>query len=90
VDNQGCTTLVNSAAEDILGWKKAKLTGKNIHDVIHHSHADGSHYHAHQCHIYAAFNDGEIHVVDDEVFWQKNGKPVPLNIPVHLLLIMAG
>jgi PAS domain S-box-containing protein len=76
VDIDGKTTFVNAAAEQILGWKKEALVGKNIHDVIHHSYSTGEHYHAHECPIYAAFKDGEVHSVDDEVFWAKNGKAV--------------
>tara|TARA_R110001583_G_scaffold7158_8_gene35729 strand:- start:399 stop:2270 length:1872 start_codon:yes stop_codon:yes gene_type:complete len=78
VDVDGNTTFVNEAAEQILGWKKAELAGKNIHNVIHHSYADGAHYHAYKCPIYAAFKDGEVHCVDDEVFWSKKGTPVPV------------
>jgi PAS domain S-box-containing protein len=76
VDVDGNTTFVNAAAEQILGWKKAELVGQSIHDVIHHSHANGEHYHAYKCPIYAAFKDGEVHSVDDEVFWSKSGMPV--------------
>jgi PAS domain S-box-containing protein len=76
VDVEGNTTFVNEAAEQLLGWKKAEIVGKNIHNVIHHSHASGEHYHAYECPIYAAFKDGEVHSVDDEVFWAKNGSPI--------------
>lgn len=78
VDVNGNTTFVNSAAEQILGWKKSELVGKNIHDVIHYSHANGEHYHAQECPIYSAFKDGAVHSVDNEVFWRKNGSPVPV------------
>ncbi|WP_448246293.1 sigma 54-interacting transcriptional regulator [Thalassotalea agariperforans] len=78
VDVDGNTTFVNVAAEKIIGWKKSELIGQNIHDLIHHSHSDGSHYHAHECPIFAAFNDGEVHSVDDEVFWSKSGKAIPV------------
>jgi PAS domain S-box-containing protein len=76
IDAYGNTTFFNAAAEQILGWKKAEIVGKNIHDVIHHSHVNGEHYHAHECPIYAAFKDGEVHSVDDEVFWSKKGSPI--------------
>ena len=94
VDTQGNTTFVNKAAEDIIGWKKEDLIGKQIHDVMHHSYPDGSHYHAHNCPIYAAFNDGEIHSVDNEVFWSKEGEAIPVeytSTPVteHGILIGA-
>lgn len=78
VDDQGKTTFVNIAAEHITGWKREDLIGEKIHDVMHHTHVDGSHYHAHDCPIYAAFNDGAIHSVDDEVFWSKEGKAIPV------------
>ena len=76
VDVNGNTTFVNVAAEQILGWKKEELVGQNIHDVIHHSHENGEHYQDYECPIYAAFKDGEVHSVDDEVFWTKKGIPV--------------
>lgn len=76
VDIYGNTTFVNEAAEQILGWKKEELSGKNIHDVIHHSYANGGHYHAYKCPIYATCKDGEVRSVDDEVFWSKNGTAV--------------
>jgi PAS domain S-box-containing protein len=78
VDAQGCSTFVNPAAEKMLGWSKSELVGRNIHDMIHHTHEDGSHYHPSDCPIYAAFHDGSIHSVDDEVFWSKSGKAIPV------------
>jgi len=76
VDTEGNTTFVNPAAERILGWKASDLIGKNIHKMIHHSHADGDTYPAHKCHIFAAFRDGEVRNVDNEVFWRKDGKAI--------------
>ncbi len=78
VDSQGKTTFVNAAAEHILGWTKSELMGKKIHDIIHHSHLNGSHYEVHTCPIYEAFNDGAVHSVDNEVFWSKTNKPIPV------------
>ena len=28
--------------------------------------------------IYAAFTDGQVHTVTDEVFWRKDGSPLPV------------
>lgn len=78
VNTLGHTTFVNQAAENILGWKREELIGKQAHNLIHHSHNNGSHYHAKECPIYAAFNDGEIHSVDTECFWNKKGVPIPV------------
>ncbi len=73
LDNEGRTTFVNDAAHRILGWCEKDLIGKKLHDIHHHSHADGSHYPVDECPIYAALRDGEVHQVDDEVFWHSDG-----------------
>ncbi|SMF34165.1 DNA-binding protein Fis [Alteromonadaceae bacterium Bs31] len=74
----GLTTFANAAAERILGWPEAALIGKPLHDVHHHSHRDGTHYPREECPIYAALKDGEVHQVDDEVFWHANGSCIPV------------
>ena len=78
VDNKGMTTFVNPVAEKLLGWTSDELVGKEIHNVIHHSHAEGEAYEKSHCPIYAAFHDGTIHRVVDEVFWRKDGKAIPV------------
>ncbi len=76
VDSNGITTFVNPAAERILGYSKEELAGRNMHSMVHHSHADGSHFHAEGCPIFAAFIDGAVHRVEDDVFWSRSGKRV--------------
>lgn len=78
VDADGNTTFVNPAAERMLGYPAEELIGKNVHTAIHHSHGDGSDYCVHDCPIYAAFKDGAVHKVDNEVFWTKAGRPLPV------------
>ena len=76
VNADGKTTFVNPAAERMLGWTADELVGKEIHPIVHHSHHDGRHYPDQDCPIYAAFRDGAVHNVDNEVFWRKDGSPV--------------
>lgn len=76
VNSDGVTTFVNPAAERILGWTAQEMVGRNMHELVHHTRPDGRHYHQSGCPIYAAFQDGIVHRVDDEVFWRKDGKPV--------------
>ena len=73
VDREGRATFVNNAAERLLGFGDGELIGKPIHDLIHHSRADGSPYPAEGCPMRAAFTDGEVHRVDDEMLWRKDG-----------------
>ncbi len=78
VDSQGRTTFVNPVAEELLGWTAEELSGKEIHNVIHHSHQDGCQYEKEKCPIYAAFCDGVIHRVTDDIFWRKDGSYIPV------------
>lgn len=78
LDRNGRITFGNSASTEIIGWQVDDVKGEFAHDVHHHSHEDGSHYAREQCPIYAAIHDGEIHRVDDEVFWHTDGTPVPV------------
>lgn len=78
LDSEGRITFGNQAATDILGWHSDGVVGKKGHVVHHHSHADGSNYPEEECPIYAVLKDGEIHRVDDEVFWRDDGTAVPV------------
>ena len=78
LDADGKTTFVNPAAERILGWSTEDMVGHDAHLMFHHTHADGSHFPVQQCPIHASFSDGQVHHVDDEVFWHKNGEAIPV------------
>ncbi|MDY6828573.1 MAG: sigma 54-interacting transcriptional regulator [Pseudomonadota bacterium] len=76
VNVDGLTTFVNPAAEAMLGWSAEELVGRNIHSLIHHSHSNGDPYPAESCPIYAAFHDGLVHKVHDEVFFRRDGAAI--------------
>jgi PAS domain S-box-containing protein len=78
LDHDGRITFSNAAATEILGWRLEDVLGQVAHDVHHHSHADGSPYLIDECRIYKAFKDGEVHRVDDEVFWHIDGHCIPV------------
>ncbi len=87
VDLDGRCTFVNASCLKLLGYQHAdELIGQPIHELIHHSHADGLPYPSTDCRIYKAYiRDEEIHL-DDEVFWHKDGHPVPVecwSYPMH-------
>jgi PAS domain S-box-containing protein len=79
IDRQGHSTFVNPAAARLLGWTIEELRGASMHEVLHHSHPDGTPYPAHECPIYAALRDGHVHAVDSEVFWTKDGTKIPVD-----------
>ena len=76
VNAEGKTTFVNPAAEQILGWTAEEMIGRDMHTMVHHHHHDGCAYPHESCPIYAAFRDGAVHQVENEVFWHRSGKPV--------------
>ncbi|MFJ5300169.1 sigma-54 interaction domain-containing protein [Pseudomonas sp. NPDC088368] len=76
LDAKGQTTFINPAAERILGWNASDMVGHDAHQLFHHSHSDGSRFPADQCPIHASFSDGQVHRVEDEVFWHKNGEAI--------------
>ncbi len=78
LDCDGNTTFGNSAATKILGWEIEDIRGRPAHGIHHHSHLDGSKYPREECPIYAALKDGEVHRVDNEVFWHTDGSAVPV------------
>ena len=78
LDLHGRTTFVNPAAARMIGWEVDELIDKPQHDVLHHSRLDGTPYPREECPIYAAFNDGSVHRVADEVFWRKDGTSFPV------------
>jgi PAS domain S-box-containing protein len=78
VDEDGRMTFVNPAAARMLGYPAEALVGQDPHSLLHHSHADGSHYPVDECPIYAAFKDGAVHQVENEVFWRRDGSAFPV------------
>ena len=86
LDIRGNVTFVNPAAASLIGWEMDDLIGKSMHAILYHSKPDGSFYPREECHIYAAFKQGTIRRVDDEVFWRKDGSSFPveyISTPMH-------
>jgi PAS domain S-box-containing protein len=73
LDVEGKVTFMNKAASIMLGWDQNELIGKSHHELVHHSHSDGSKYQEDDCPIYMACTDGQVHFKSDDVFWTKDG-----------------
>lgn len=92
LDLDGICTFCNKSCLDILGYEKASdLVGKNVHELTHHSHKDGSPYLIGECKINKGFKSGRGTHVDDEVFWRVDGScfdveywSYPLNVGSEL------
>ena len=73
VDNEGICTFANPSALKMLGYARDEVVKKNIHDLIHHSHADGHPYPAEGCPMSRAYTHGETETISDEMLWRKDG-----------------
>ena len=78
LDKNGKATFVNPAAAKMTGWVIEDVIGESLHEQHHHTKVDGSPYPRHECPIYAALKDGEVHQIRDEVFWRKDGSSFPV------------
>ena len=78
VDLDGRTTFVNAAMERLTGWRAAELIGRNQHELLHHTRANGSRHPASECPVSATFRDSQPRYVDDDVFWRKDGRSLPV------------
>lgn len=79
VDRQGNATFVNREGCLMLGYTEEEFLGKPMHELIHHSYPDGSHFPRDECHMYNSFISGTTHNIDDEVLWHKDGSAIPVS-----------
>jgi PAS domain S-box-containing protein len=77
-DLEGRCTFMNRAAARLLGYQPHEVLGRNMHDLIHHSRLDGSPYPQAECLIVQACRTGQGARNDDEVFWRRDGTPLPV------------
>jgi PAS domain S-box-containing protein len=75
-DRQHCAYM-NAAAERLTGYTFAETQGRPLHDVIHHTRPDGSHFPLHECAIDRAFPEN-AHTRGEEVFVHKDGHFYPV------------
>ena len=77
IDMDGCCTFINRAGAQQLGWGPEELLGQNMHELAHHTHADGAqcgqHYPEPLCPIFNAFRRGLPCRIDTEHFWRQDG-----------------
>ena len=78
LDLEGNTTFINPAALEMTGYESGELLGQNIHEIIHYRKADGTLYPAEECPMYRTLRYGEVQRVADDLFWTKEGQPIPV------------
>jgi PAS domain S-box-containing protein len=84
IDLEGRCTFCNPACLRALGYEHVnELLAKNMHDLIHHTRADGTSFPVEECQIVRAFRTGAGVRVDNEVLWRANGTSFPAEYWAH-------
>jgi two-component system sensor histidine kinase/response regulator len=78
LDLQGQCTFCNRATLRMLGYSNvSELQGRNMHELMHHTRADASHYPVSECLIYRTLRAGGGSHSDTEVLWRADGTSFP-------------
>ncbi|MFP5208578.1 MAG: PAS domain S-box protein [Acidobacteriota bacterium] len=86
IDLDGRVTFVNRAGARALGHLPDHLVGRDVHSTIHHSHADGTPYSKSTSPILQALRLCEPIRMRDEIFWRKDGTPIPVEYSANPLI----
>jgi PAS domain S-box-containing protein len=79
LDTNGNTIFVNPMAEELLGYSSEELTGRNMHELIHHSLSDGTPISRSDCKMHCSIQAGTSYSSDNEVFWRRDESPIPVS-----------
>jgi PAS domain S-box-containing protein len=79
VDLEHRCTFCNPACLRALGYERLdEVLGKNMHNMIHHTRADGTSFPAEECGVHRVTRTGEGVHAEDEMFWRANGTSFPV------------
>ena len=78
VDTAGRCTVLNHAASAMLGFNSQEVLGRSMHDLIHHTFADGRPYPQAESPILGCLRTLKPVRVSNEVFWRKDGTSFPV------------
>lgn len=73
LDNEGYAMFINPAGAELLSYAEGQFEGKNYHDMIQHTRADGSPYPFGESPIFQTIRDGLPRSVKEEIFWRTDG-----------------
>jgi len=86
IDLEGKLTFINVAGARVLGYTADELVGREMHEFIHHSHADGTPYSKSTSPILQALRRCEAIRMRDEVFWRKDGTAMPVEYTANPII----
>ncbi|MDT7842557.1 PAS domain-containing protein [Streptomyces justiciae] len=79
-DTDGRIVLVNPAAAQILGYRASDLGGRELHELMLHSRADGTPFPYEESPLADTLRSGRKHRVRGQVVWSKKGEKVSVDL----------
>ncbi len=86
IDLEGKVTFINQAGAKALGYTPEQLTGRDIHELVHHGPAGGAAYTRTASPIFQALRRAEPIRMRDEIFVRKDGVPIPVEYSASPIL----
>jgi two-component system NtrC family sensor kinase len=83
LDESGACTFMNKAGAALLGGEPDEFVGRDIHQLVHHSRADGSAYPADECPIQEVLSSGLPVNASSEVVWRLDGTSFPIDYSAY-------
>jgi PAS domain S-box-containing protein len=94
LDLSGICTFCNPACVKILGYRdEHEIVGQNMHNLIHHTKADGTPYPEEECSVYKSLRTGKNYHIERELFWRADGSSFPVEYwayPIRKNTIVQG
>lgn len=89
MDHQQQCIYANAAAEALTGYRFSEMSGRPLHDVVHHKKPDGSNYPIEECPIDRAFPE-RAQMSGEELFVARDGSFYPVAFTASPLLDDEG
>lgn len=80
LNDGGRLLFMNPEAERLLGWTESELFYREVHRIIHFQKQDGTPLPESCCGVLGVLRNGGVCRTDDDVFWRKDGTPMPVSI----------
>jgi len=86
MDLNGRVTFLNRAGAELLGYSSRGVVGRDVHDLLHHSHPDGQPLPREDCQIMQALATGEMVSGRNEVIWRAGRHSFPVQISLRAMM----
>jgi len=85
MDQDGRCVFLNRAGAELLGYPRRMVVGRDVHDLLHHSHEEGEPLPREACPILHAMEAGNWITGRNEVLWGAGREPIPVQVSVRPL-----